>query len=152
MQITYKVGDLLTNVTTGHIVHGCNARGFQGGGFAKFIKAMYPGEYADYRRVHISEGLVLGTAYPYCHSSDLVIWNAITQQDFGNDNIRYVSYDAIETCFASINECILALDDVAQEIHIPKIGSGLANGNWEIISRIIEETVTVPITCWVLPT
>lgn len=150
MKIIYKVGNLLTNVTKGHIIHGANAQGVQGSGFAKALKEMYPGEFSDYRTIYEDEGLDLGVAYPYCPTTNLVIWNAITQEFCGSDGQRYVSYDAIDTCFQSINSTILGFDEVPKEIHIPKIGAGLGGGNWEIIREIIEQVITVPIICWIL--
>lgn len=37
-------------------------------------------------------------------------------------------------------------------LHVPMIGAGLGGGDWEVISTIIETTVTNPkeIVCWVL--
>ena len=47
---------------------------------------------------------------------------------------KYVSYDAIYEIFR-----ILANDLSIKEVAIPKIGCGLAGGNWEIVSRIIND-------------
>lgn len=150
MKIIYKKGNLL-DVTKGHIIHGCNAQGVQGAGVALAIRNKYPNCYNDYRSIYEDEGLELGQAYPYCPNTDLIIWNAITQEYFGNDDHRYASYDAIQTCFESINKVVIETDlNIVKEIHSPLIGAGLAHGNWEIISKIIEETCTVPVTVWLL--
>jgi O-acetyl-ADP-ribose deacetylase (regulator of RNase III) len=147
MKIVYKVGNLL-DIKAGNIVHGCNAQGVMGCGVALAIRNMYPECYEDYRAIYEDEGLNLGWAYPYLPSTDLVIWNAITQEFCGHDQ-RYVSYDAIQTCFNEINCAILEADlDIVKEIHIPFIGAGLAKGRWPIISAIIEDTCTVPVTVW----
>jgi O-acetyl-ADP-ribose deacetylase (regulator of RNase III) len=148
MKIVTKIGNLM-DVTTGHIVHGCNAQGVMGSGVALAVKRKYPRAYEDYLRIHLDHGLVLGVAYPYSVSADLVIWNAITQEGFGAPT-RNCSYDAIQTCFEQINETV-PRTDVVRELHIPMIGAGLGGGNWEIIREIIEQTVTVPTTLWILP-
>jgi O-acetyl-ADP-ribose deacetylase (regulator of RNase III) len=151
MKIVTKTGNLL-DVTAGHIVHGCNAQGVMGSGVALAVKKMYPGAFADYREEYEEAGLELGIAYPYMPTTDLVIWNAITQEGFGQPT-RNCSYDAIQTCFEDINRAVLESNDIGivQEIHIPAIGAGLGGGNWEIIREIIEQTCTVPVTLWVLP-
>ena len=140
-------GNLLENVHTGHIVHGANAQGVMGSGFAKSLKDMYPAAFQDYSDIYTDEGLELGDAYPFCPSTELVIWNAITQEWFGQPG-RNCSYDAIQTCFESINNAVVGFDAVEQHIHIPLLGAGLGGGNWEIIREIIEQTTTVPVTLW----
>lgn len=138
------------NVTHGHIVHGCNAQGVMGSGVALAVKRKFPGAYDSYMQQHESdEGLVLGDAYAWSHSNELVIWNAITQEGFGAPT-RNTSYDAIQTCFERINGIIAMLPDAIApaEIHIPMIGAARGGGNWEIIREIIEQTVTFPVTLW----
>ena len=149
MKIVTKTGNLL-DITKGHIVHGCNAQGVMGSGVALAIKNMYPAAFQDYREIYEDEGLELGVPYPYMPSTELVIWNAITQDGYGSPT-RNCSYDAIQTCFEDINAAVLMFDHVVKEIHIPAIGAGLGGGAWEIIREIIEQTVTVPVTLWILP-
>ena len=148
MKIVTKVGNLL-DVKQGHIVHGCNAKGVMGSGVALAVKQMYPLAFKDYRDIYEDEGLDLGMAYPYMPSEELVIWNAITQEGFGQPT-RNCSYDAIQECFAQINEAMGIVTDlgIVQEIHIPFLGAGLGGGSWNIIKAIIEDTVSYPITVW----
>jgi O-acetyl-ADP-ribose deacetylase (regulator of RNase III) len=149
MKIVTKIGSLL-DVTAGHIVHGCNAQGVMGSGVALAVKNMYPSVFADYRDIYDNEGLELGAAYPVCPIEGLCVWNAITQEWYGKPG-RNCSYDAIETCFSDINIAVNGFDKIVKEIHIPLIGSVLGGGNWEIIREIIEQTVTCPVTLWMLP-
>ena len=159
MKITTRTGNLL-DVTKGHIVHGCNAQGVMGSGVAFAIKQKYPSVYQDYRKHFEEYGLKLGQSLPVLIDSELVVWNAITQNLFGKTGERFVSYDAIEECFRNIDQQITAWDLVREaddnlwpekHIHIPLVGAGLGGGNWEIIREIIEQTVTYPVTLWVLP-
>jgi O-acetyl-ADP-ribose deacetylase (regulator of RNase III) len=152
IEIQTKKGNLM-DVTAGHIVHGCNAQGVMGSGVALAVKNTYPYAYQDYRRIYeadASGGLVLGDAYPVEVSPALILWNAVTQHLYGTHR-RQVNYEAIATCFERVNEGAIALKDtVLSEIHIPMIGAGLGGGNWNIIKSIIEETVSCPVTLWIL--
>ncbi len=148
MKIITKIGNLL-DVTDGHIVHGCNSQGVMGSGVALAVKNKYPLAFQDYRDIYEDEGLNLGEAYPFMPNDRIVVWNAITQEFFGQPG-RNCSYDAISSCFEDINKAIVDFDHVAKEIHIPMIGAGLGGGNWEIIREIIEQSTTVPVTLWVL--
>jgi len=117
------------------------------------VKRKYPGAYEDYVHLYREYGLVLGQAYPCIVNPKLIIWNAITQEGFGQPT-RNCSYDAIQTCFEQINLFISSTlnspTNPPDEIHIPAIGAGLGGGNWEIIREIIEQTVTFPTTLWIL--
>lgn len=152
-KLEYKIGNLL-DVTKGHIVHGCNAQGVMGSGVAAAIKDKYPAVFEGYRQQYEELGLVLGDARGFVVGDGLVVWNAITQQNYGNpEDKRHVSYDAIAECFEIINRDAAVIEkmlNVEPHIHIPLIGAGLGGGKWEIIEKIIEETVTIPVTVWKL--
>lgn len=51
-----------------------------------------------------------------------------------------VRYDAIKIGLSKLKALIKERTDIA--IHMPKIGCGLAGGDWSIVSKIIEETLT----------
>ena len=135
MKIEYITGNLLlTDVK--HIVHGCNSRGVMGSGVAKAIRDWYKLAYRDYEDVYNSNGLALGDIVVSVQPDGRTIHNAITQQDYGRDSSRvYVSYWAIAEVFRKINQWGI------KEIALPKIGAGLANGDWNVISAIIENTL-----------
>lgn len=135
MQIEYVTGNLLlTDVK--HIVHGCNSKGVMGSGVAKAIRSWYKLAYQDYEDVYNSNGLALGDIVVSVQPDGKTIHNAITQQDYGRDSSRvYVSYWAIAEVFRKINQWGV------KEVALPKIGAGLANGDWNVISAIIENTL-----------
>jgi len=149
IKIKTQIGNLL-HVKSGHIVHGCNAQGVMGSGVALAVKNTYPQAFKDYLEVHNAGGLILGEAYPTAVKPELIIWNAVTQNLYGNGS-RMVSYDAIQTCFQSVNDFITQNNGhimTPNEVHIPMIGAARGGGNWEIIREIIEQTVTFPVTLW----
>ena len=135
MQIEYIKGDLLQTEVRG-IIHGCNSKGVMGSGVAKAIRDKYPQAYRDYNDVYDGYGLDLGAIVVSVQDDGKVIYNAITQKDYGRQADRvYVSYWAIAEAFRKINSWGI------KEIAMPKIGAGLANGDWNVISAIIENTL-----------
>jgi O-acetyl-ADP-ribose deacetylase (regulator of RNase III) len=143
MQIEYVKGDLFsTKITT--IVHGCNAQGVMGSGVAKIIREKYPKAYDRYRKQYEQyNNLALGhvIAVPCGNRQDdpdnfKIIVNAITQEFYGRDGIRYVSYDAVAESFEKINRFSEVYG--ITEIAMPQIGAGLGGGDWKVISAIIE--------------
>jgi O-acetyl-ADP-ribose deacetylase (regulator of RNase III) len=75
--------------------------------------------------------LILGDFYCSEQPDGKVIINAISQKDYGTEKVQ-VSYWAIANIFRNIN--VLNIGEVA----LPKIGAGLAGGDWNVISAIIE--------------
>lgn len=150
-------GNLLS-VQEGIIVHGCNAQGVMGSGVAAGVRAQYPGAYDAYRQAYDTakkeglECLQLGRVVWFTVSKDpkLAIANAITQKFYGRDpKVRYVDYEAIEQAFARIAK---VAREHQLEVHYPLIGAGLANGDWGVISKIINQQLEgVSHTLWTLP-
>jgi len=135
MKIEYRKGDLLTTEVQ-HILHGCNRRGVMGSGVAKAIRDKYPQAYTDYNDVYNSCGLELGTIVVSVQDDGTVMHNAITQNNYGRDASKvYVSYWAIAEVFRKLDSWNIG------EIAMPAIGAGLANGDWNVISAIIENTL-----------
>jgi O-acetyl-ADP-ribose deacetylase (regulator of RNase III) len=149
-----KFGNLLKEVKTGIIVHGCNDQGVMGSGFAKELRETYPEAYKAYVDEHAASlrmsqsggWLELGTNVPVQINPNLWVVNAITQHGFGRDGKRYVSYEAIHQCFEDIAVRfghLLAIEgenlaDRPLEIHYPLIGAGLGGGDWAIIQACID--------------
>ncbi len=148
IKIKLQIGNLL-HVKSGHIVHGCNAQGVMGSGVALGVKQTYPQAFSDYLEVHNAGGLILGDSYPSVVLPDLIVWNAITQNLYGKGT-RMVSYDAIQTCFQTVDNWVYNNPKcmVPAEVHIPLIGAARGGGNWEIIREIIEQTMNYPVTLW----
>lgn len=130
------------------IIHGCNAQGRMGSGFAKELRERFPKAYEAYNDEYVKNNnrLELGTMINHPVHSSLVISNAITQQFYGYDGKKYVSYDAIDSVFKELNNTAKTVLDLklvdSVHLHFPKMGAGLAGGNWEVIERIIDSSVT----------
>jgi O-acetyl-ADP-ribose deacetylase (regulator of RNase III) len=140
MKIEYVEGDLLASDEF-IIAHGCNAQGVMKSGIAKAIRAQYPIAYNEYRAVYEKQGdkLNLGQVI-VAETANRIILNIISQEFYGRDaDVVYVSYDGIANAILNINDAFLFGDLPGHNrVAFPMIGAGLANGNWEKISSIIE--------------
>lgn len=141
-------GNLLSDVSEGVIIHGCNTTNSPAGGFAGFCFEAYP----EARLAHMAyteSGNSLDEPYvpfpgllgsfSYARVSDkLVVANGYTQIHPGAGSL---SYPAIRAFSKSIVNCIeLGLfKGIAPKVYLPKIGAGIAGGDWNIISKIFEE-------------
>lgn len=147
--MNHKVGNLVTEVTSGIIVQSCNTQGVMNSGIAKEIRNKYPKVFEEYKSAlkTIKENK-LGLMIPIQISKDFYICNIIGQEFYGKDKRKYVSYDAIEEGF----ECIKSFAIQKKlDVNYPLIGSGLGGGNWNIISVIINETlIGIEHTLWTL--
>jgi O-acetyl-ADP-ribose deacetylase (regulator of RNase III) len=145
MKIIYKKGDLF-QCPESVIIHGCNTQGVMGAGVAKLIKEIYPRAYQIYKKAVLERKRVpnarpiLGEVI-WAVCGDKVIGNAITQEFYGRDvtGRPYCDYDAVRSCMKQINDNVRPLED---RVAMPKIGAGLAGGDWDIIAQIIEEEST----------
>lgn len=141
MKIEYKIGDLLIDgLADGleFIAHGCNAQGIMGSGIARSIKDKWPTVFEVYRKTERELGKNIVVQTP-----EAIVINCITQETYGRDkNTVYCSYEAIESCMKRIDLLIytsgLAPYEYPVKVGMPLIGSGLANGDWATISKIIE--------------
>lgn len=148
--ITYKKGNLLDTPDM-LIAHGCNAQGVMGSGVAKAIRDKYPKAFDDYQqavydfkypRNHL--GRMISSAQP----DGRIILNCVTQDQYGKDGKKYVSYDAIDTCMNKIQKGMFGL---STNVSMPKIGAGLGGGEWSIIEAIINHRLhDYNVTIWTL--
>lgn len=136
--ITTRIGNLLD--ATGIIVHGCNSHGIMGSGVANQIKYKWPEVYEHYNHRYLSQGLPMGSINYVRVDPKVLVVNAITQKDYGKTDKLYVSYDAIEAAFIRINDLMMkeAQYKIPKVVSFPLIGCGLANGDWDIVSKIID--------------
>ena len=131
-------GDLFKNIDKFQVlVHGCNCFNTMASGFAKQLASEYPqASYADYKSVkgdkkklgHWSMAKVFPAKQP-----GLIIINAYTQFNYTRDKDVF-EYEAWKNICKG-----LALTYSKKTIGMPKIGSGLAGGDWDKIYKIIEE-------------
>jgi len=120
------------------IVHGCNCFCTMGAGIAKQIKEQFPEAYEADLRTTKGDILKLGSyTYRKARHYDFIIINGYTQFNYGKNHIdgveNPVDYEAIALVMRKID-----YNFKGQTIGMPKIGAGLAGGDWGIIKPIIE--------------
>jgi O-acetyl-ADP-ribose deacetylase (regulator of RNase III) len=132
-------GDLLVLANRGDftvIIHGCNCFHTMGAGIAKSIKEKYPEAYEADLQTNYGDKNKLGD-YSFFDYPNFTIINAYTQYMYGRG--KQVDYDAVRKCFNKIKKKFGMKMGRSNKFGIPKIGAGLAGGNWDIISGIIED-------------
>ncbi len=131
-------GDLITLALDGQfdvIVHGCNCFCAMGAGIAKQIRNTFPQAYAADLETMSGDKNKLGnysSALVQSSGRQLIVINGYTQYQYAGTGI-FADYGAIETLFNRIKK-----DFPEKRIGYPKIGAGLAKGDWEKIIQIID--------------
>ena len=125
------------NCTENIIVHQTNCQGVMGHGIALQIKNKYPevfNAYYHYCKTNIPTE-ILGTTL-ICQANDnKYIANLFGQLNYGEG--LQTDYDKFEK---ALKEVYNFAKQSSLSVAIPyKIGCGLANGDWNIVSKIIEE-------------
>lgn len=123
---------------------------FWGGGFAKQVGKKWPQAQADFRQwAYGHQNLKLGKIRPFRVRDDLTLVTLIAQKGFGRPiSGPRLRYGAL---FAALNEAAKLAIEKRATVHMPRIGTGEAGGNWNIIEGIIRETLTsrgIPVTIY----
>ena len=132
-------GDLIKLALNGNfdlIIHGCNCFCTMGAGIAKTIKKTFPEAYSADLNTRKGDRSKLGTITWIETQSEfgrLIVVNGYTQFHWKGKE-RKVDYAALRQVFRNVKKEFSGL-----RIAYPAIGAGLAGGNWEIISNIIDE-------------
>jgi len=132
-------GDLLALALAGAfdvIVHGCNCYCEMGKGIALSIRRHFPEAYAADCATPKGDPAKLGSfssATIERNGRSLTVVNAYTQFDWRGPGGK-ADYDAIRAVMRRI-----AREFAGCRIGYPKIGAGLAGGDWTVIRAIIEE-------------
>lgn len=136
-------GDLLALAADGVfdvIVHGCNCQCTMGAGIAKSIKAQFPAAYSADLQTQKGSRDKLGTistaTVEFENGHELTIVNAYTQYHWRGRGVL-VDYDAVRSAFRQIK-----IQFSGRRIGYPRIGAGMAKGDWNVISKIISEELS----------
>lgn len=140
--MNYINGDLLKLFKDKHfdvLIHGCNCFCTMGKGLAEKIKNEYPEAYKIDCLTKKGDKYKLGTYSIYnIKETNQIIVNAYTQfhwlyNVYGKNEIL-VDYEALDKIFSKIK-----IEFTDKKICIPKIGAGLAKGDWLVIESIIDK-------------
>lgn len=141
--ISYVKGNVLDSGAD-VIAHGVNCSGGFASGVAGQIAKRWPTVQHRYRKEFHTNGWHLGkvqsvTMIGQNSPCSFFVFNCGTQQFYGpmaKHGVVYVDYPAIEKCMRQVYEFC---EDNDLTCAIPKIGAGLAGGDWNVIEKIINE-------------
>jgi O-acetyl-ADP-ribose deacetylase (regulator of RNase III) len=131
-------GDLIELAKAGTfdvIIHGCNCQCRMGRGIALTIKQEFEEAFIADSMTEIGDRTKLGnftTAHINRDAWNFTIVNGYTQFHWRGDGVL-ADYDAIRSVFRQVKQQF-----GGQRIGYPKLGAGLARGDWTIIANIIE--------------
>lgn len=157
--ITYVTGDATQPIGVGPrvIVHVCNDVGAWGAGFVVALSRRWREPEVAYKAWYRSRKgtpelpFELGSAQFVDVAEQLWVANMIGQRDIkrSRKGEAPVRYDAIATCLGHVAEFAEANQAT---VHMPRIGAGLAGGDWNRIESLINETLgAINVTVYDLP-
>lgn len=139
MPIKIIKGDLL-DTKADLIAHGVNSKGKFASGVAGAIAKKWPIVKKEYLYKYKSVKWYLGEVQIVCANSYdshyPLVANMCTQENYGNDGKLYLSYSALQSCLNSVLSYAQAND---LTVAMPKVGAGLAGGDWFKIYDILYE-------------
>ena len=118
------------------IIHGCNCQCAMGAGIAKAIKTTFPEAYKADCETKKGDRAKMGTisfATVERNGHTITIVNGYSQFHWHDSGVL-ADYDAIRSIMHAVKSRFSG-----KRIGYPKIGAGLAKGDWRMISRIIDE-------------
>lgn len=160
MSLEYVNGNVLDLPSEGQkfLCHCCNDIGVMGAGVALTISKKWPQVKQDYvkwykDKVWKEKPFALGQYQLVVvdRKKEIVVVNLIGQEGIGFRNGPPIRYEAIKQGFEDLSRSILAGCFPNASVHMPRIGCGLAGGEWEKIETIIQETFCVagvPVTVY----
>lgn len=132
-------GNLITLSLQGNfdvIVHGCNCFCTMGAGIADSIQKQFPEAFAADLMTNKGDRNKLGffsSATITENNYEITIVNGYTQFHHSGPP-PLIDYDAVENLFRRIKK-----EFTGKRIGYPKIGAGLAGGEWNRIEQIIDQ-------------
>lgn len=142
--LTYKKGCLIEAAKVpglSAIAHQANCFNTMKSGIAPLIVAYCPeaGE-ADQKTRRGSEDK-LGTATYGFSKNGVMVWNLYGQYKYGREpGVVYTNYVALMQALTQMGRWLYQSSG-SNKIGLPKLGCGLAGGDWAIVEQIIKETL-----------
>lgn len=142
MNLIYKKGDATephiprSRSQAAVIAHICNDIGVWGKGFVMAVSSKWPQVREKYLEWHKS-GAKRGDIQMIQVTDDIWVCNMIAQKGIrSKTNLVPLDMVALETCLAKLS---IETDLIGGEVHMPKIGCGLAGGDWAEVSELIKK-------------
>lgn len=134
------------------IAHVCNDIGAWGKGFVLAVSRRWSRPEDAYREWFtggVEAGFTLGQVQLVQVDPSIWVANMIGQRGIRRDTSSPpIRYEALAHCLAQVAEKALELD---ASVHMPRIGCGLAGGEWSQVERLVQDNLTdrgVPVTVY----
>ena len=150
----YLVGDVTEPRKDGHriIAHLVNDRSFRWkSGLGGVISDKWPGIRASFRAWAGSGNRALGRSHCYRACADLWIFSMVAQSGYGPSARPRIRYGPLASCLEELGS---KAGEENATVHMPRIGSGFAQGDWRIIEGLIDRHLVrrkVDVTVYDLP-
>jgi O-acetyl-ADP-ribose deacetylase (regulator of RNase III) len=111
-----------------------------GGEFAKSLKGRLPRAQEAFREwVHEDpSNLALGKVHFVRLAEDLSVATMVAQRGYRPSVRPRIRYAALRECLQHVSDCAR---DKTLSVHMPRIGTGMAGGKWDVIAELIEDTL-----------
>ena len=111
-----------------------------GGGVARKIAKRFPDAEEAYAEqvVKIPQRDRLGRAIFSKASEDVTIASLVGQEGFGPSLFPRIRYAALQTCLEQVADHAAS---IGASIHMPKIGTGSARGDWSTIEEMLDDVM-----------
>lgn len=150
-KLRYVIGDATAPIGNGLkiICHVCNDIGAWGAGFVMALSKKWSQPERMYINLEHINGYELGNVQYVQVEFDITIANMIAQHGVRSlNNEKPIQYDALRLALKNVFSYAKHLNAT---VHMPRIGSGLAGGDWTIIEKIIKEEALVDVYVYDLP-
>ncbi len=141
-EIHYLKGDATVPQTSGPkiVAHICNDQGGWGKGFVLAVSKRWTSPESEYRAWHRNRArndFALGAIQVIQVASFVHVANMIGQHGMGSGSQGPpIRYEAVGEC---LQKLAVAAKELGASVHMPRIGTGLAGGKWELIEPLIQE-------------
>ncbi|QOI67532.1 hypothetical protein SEA_BEUFFERT_157 [Streptomyces phage Beuffert] len=146
--VKYVKGDATKPIGDGLkiIAHVTNDEGLWGSGFVLAVDKLSPRPRKFYLETHadyMEQGFIfspLGMVELVVAAPDIYVCNMTAQHRTIRTVEKPICYKSLEACLDKLARLAIAEDAT---VHMPRIGCGLARGDWNVVESIINRTLTL---------
>ena len=152
MKINFVKGDATRPKGKGKkiICHICNDYGAWGAGFVLALSKRWTYPEHFYRARHnypLGQVDILSVDTSNGMENEILVANMIAQHGLhpNAEGVPPIRYDALAIALKHVSK---VAEDLGATLHMPRIGCGLAGGEWSNVQQIIEDNVHVDVTVY----
>lgn len=142
--LTYKKGCLIEAAKTGRlaaIAHQANCFNTMKSGIAPLIVAYCPEAGEADQKTSRGDIAKLGTTTHGFSKNVVMVWNLYGQYKYGREpGVVYTDYVALTQAMTQMGRWLYQSSG-SNKIGLPRLGCGLAGGDWAIVEQIIKDTL-----------